>query len=269
MRTMFAAISVLALLGCDKPRSGSIGDPGASAAEQAPTPSGEPAAAPAEAVLIEENSPALEFTFGWPADAAAIPALDRRFRQDLVKARAETSANAVADMRLAKGEGREFHRHSFSRTWSTAGRSGRLLSLEVMTGFFTGGAHPNSGVDSLLWDRQAGREIGVADLFEPPTRFAELVSADYCRALDAERLDRRQGEQLEGDFAQCPSLSDLAIVPADADNDGRFESVRFVAAPYVAGPSAEGEYEIALPVTPRLVVAMKPGYRSSFEPQLQ
>ena len=43
----------------------------------------------------------------------------------------------------------------------------------------------------------------------------------------------------------------------------------FVASPYVAGPYVEGEYEVELPVTARLIEALRPEYRESFEAQRQ
>lgn len=223
----------------------------------------------AKAVTVSSRSDALDFSYSWPAQAAAIPALNRRFRADMEKTRAEALRNARGDMASARQDRRPFHSHEFSRSWTAAGDSGQLLSLESKTSFFTGGAHPNSGVDSLLWDRQANREIGVADMFDPPTRFAELVSFAYCQALDAERLKRREGAKLDGEFDQCPNLSDLALVPTDADADHRFESIRFIASPYVAGPYVEGEYDVPLPVTSPLIAAMKPEYRASFEAQRQ
>ena len=57
--------------------------------------------------------------------------------------------------------------------------------------------------------------------------------------------------------------------PVDKDKDGRFDEVEFVASPYTAGPYAEGEYELVLPVTRQLIAAIKPVYRASFEAQRQ
>lgn len=260
---MTSAFLALAMVGCSQPAPTAAERAKPAAQTVAPVPTA------ARAVSIEDKTAVLEFAYAWPAEAAAIPALDRRFHEDMAKTKAEALTNARADARTAKADGREFHGHDFSRSWTTAGQSPRLLSLEGATGFFTGGAHPNHGLDSLLWDRAAGREIGVADLFDPPTRFAELVSIAYCQGLDAERSKRREGETLEGDFAQCPSLSDLAIVPTDADGNGRFESIRFMAEPYVAGPYVEGEYDIPLVLTAELIAAMKRDFQSSFEVQRQ
>lgn len=228
-------------------------------------------AAPADArpVKIERNSPTLEFSYEWSAEAAAVPALDRRFRTDADKALREAQGNALEDQAFARRQKRDFNPHFFSRSWSTLGQSRRLLSLEGATGTFTGGAHPNSGAGSLLWDRVLKREVTLASLFLRPGSFSSLTRSTYCRKLDTERRKRRQGEKLGGDFDECPPFRDLAIMPADADRDGRFERIRLVASPYVAGPYAEGEYEIDVPVTRQLMAAMKPVYRGSFEPQRQ
>jgi hypothetical protein len=46
-------------------------------------------------------------------------------------------------------------------------------------------------------------------------------------------------------------------------------NVHLIAAAYLAGPYAEGEYDIVLPVPPQLVRLIKPQYRSSFQAQRQ
>jgi hypothetical protein len=66
-------------------------------------------------------------------------------------------------------------------------------------------------------------------------------------------------------FDDCPGLDDIAIIPTDKDGNGRFERLMLVASPYVAGPWAEGSYEIELGVTSDLIAAIKEEYRAGFE----
>jgi hypothetical protein len=66
-------------------------------------------------------------------------------------------------------------------------------------------------------------------------------------------------------FDDCPKLDEIAIIPTDKDNNGRFDLLTLVASPYVAGPWAEGDYEIELAVTPDLISGLKNEYRDSFE----
>jgi hypothetical protein len=230
---------------------------------------GLPAASAAAPVKVERNSKALEFTYEWPSEAAAIRALNQRFRTELGTAFRRASADANDDEKLAKEQKREFHPHFYSMTWTKAGQTPALLSLESELGVFTGGAHPNAVYGALLWDRRLGREIKFDDQFIQPAAFAKLARAPYCKKLDAERLKKRQGEKLGGEFDKCPPFSDLAIAPADSNGDGRFDIVRFTASPYTAGPYAEGEYVLELPVTRQLMAAIKPRYRPSYQPQRQ
>jgi hypothetical protein len=220
-------------------------------------------------VKVQRDSKALEFSYEWSAEAAAIPALDKRFRTDLAKAYKEAVANAREDQKLAREQKRDFNPEYYSRVWSTAGQSSRLLSLQSELGTFTGGAHPNTSYDALLWDRRLGKAIAMGALLTGRGNLAALTGTAYCKALDAERKKRREGEKLGGEFDQCPKFTDLAIAPIDKNKDGRFDAIDFVASPYVAGPYVEGEYELELPVTSRLIAALKPEYRSSFEVQRQ
>jgi len=219
---------------------------------------------------VVRNNAALEFSYEWPAQAAAIPALDLRFYKEAKKALAEARANAIEDQKLAREQKRDFNGHYYSMMWSSAGETQRLLSLQSEFGTFEGGAHPNRSYNALLWDRALGREIKIEDQFIRTGSFAALTRSLYCKALAKEQLKRREGGKLDlPEFNECPKYSDLAIAPVDKDKDGRFDTIAFMASPYVAGPYAEGEYENELPVTRQLMAAMKPAYRASYKPQRQ
>ena len=210
-----------------------------------------------------------DFSYSWSNEVAAVPALVKRFSADMRTRRAGTVAGGKEFNAARKKMGDAPAGYLHSTAIETAGQSARLLSLEIAVANYSGGAHSNYGYDSLLWDRRASREIKLDDLFIRPAGFAKLTRAAYCKALDAERLKRREGERLEGEFGQCPPFSDLAIAPVDEEGDGRFERISFIAAPYTAGPFSEGEYALELPVTRQLMAAIKPLYRASFEPQRQ
>lgn len=224
------------------------------------------AAAP---VKIQRNSMALEFSYEWPAEAAAIPALQRRLRAQMEKDFRQARNDASEDQAASRQNHFDFHQNSFSLKWTSAGQSPRLLSLQSETDSYAGGAHPNSSYGALLWDRRAERPITVPALFASSAAFAALTRASFCSSLTAERLKRRSGEKLGGEFDSCPQYADLAIAPLDRNANGRFDAIGFVASPYVAGPYVEGEYEIIVPVTTKVIAALKAPYRSSFEAQRQ
>jgi peptidoglycan-N-acetylmuramic acid deacetylase PdaC-like protein len=225
--------------------------------------------ASAAPVKIAHNSPALEFTYSWPSEAAAIPALDRRFRSESAAAYRRQLTLARSDQKIYREQGRASVSDFYLKNWTTVGRTPRLLSLQYQHSAYTGGAHPNTDYGALLWERRTSRPIPVSALFLRSGALQSLTRSAYCNALDAERLKRRQGETLEGEFGRCPALADLAISPLDKDRNGRFDAIQFVASPYTAGPYAEGAYAIILPVNRGLISAIKPGYRSSFEVQRQ
>ena len=174
------------------------------------------------------------------------------------KTKAELIAGATEGKAFRDKEGYPFNAYSSESNYSTAGRSARLLSLAADVSSYTGGAHGNHGTSGLLWDRRSATEIKVADLFAEPSNRDRLLTQRWCDALNKAREEKR-GEPVGGDsmFDDCPKLDEIAIVPTDKDENGRFESLVLIASPYVAGPWVEGSYEINLPVTADLLTARK------------
>ena len=224
------------------------------------------AASAPKAFAVDERNALVEFHFGWSAEAAAVPQLVERFRSQMLKSKAELIAAAEEDKAFREREGFDFNAFMSTTDYETAGQSARLLSLSVESGSFTGGAHGNYGVGSLLWDRVDKKEIQPSDLFAEPANMDRLLTQRWCDALNKAREEKR-GEQPGGGgiFDDCPPLDKIAIIPGDEDGNGRFDRLMMVASPYVAGPWVEGAYEIELVATPDLVAALKGIYRTSFE----
>jgi hypothetical protein len=228
------------------------------------------AAAAQGPVKVERNGKALQFSYSWPAEAAAVPALDKQFRADAAKAYKDAALTAAENQKIYSEQKRDGAQDFYSMEWSTAGETPRLLSLQNQLSTFTGGAHPNTSYNALLFDRRLGKTIKVGALLTGRGNLSAVTRTAYCKALDAERNKRREGDKLDlPEFNACPKFSDLAIAPMDRNGNGKFDAIDYVASPYLAGPYAEGEYEIELPVTARLAGALKPEYRSSFEIQRQ
>jgi len=224
-------------------------------------------AAPAKPRKVEEKSDILEFSYSWPAEAAAIPGLNKQIEEELGRDRIEAQATAKED-KAGKESGTSFFAHSFSKEWKVAGDTPRLLSVLGEVGTFTGGAHPNSDYDGVIWDREAGRSISLADLFIERERAMKALSARYCKGLDEERAERR-GEVLPpspDDFSTaCPPLADQTVVAADSNRNGRFDMFQILLPPSVAGAYAEGGYQVDLKIDDSRLEALKPEYRGSFE----
>ena len=207
----------------------------------------------------------VEFNYAWPAEVTANATIVRRLRADLERSFKAAEATAVADRAAATGMNRPFVGHRYSRRWTTAGQSPRLLSLEGRLLTYTGGAHPDHGADSLLWDRSARAELRTANLFTSKSALDSLVRQPGCKILDAERAKRRGAAVGGGAFAACPSLDAMALVPSDGNRNRRFDHLRLIAPNGVAGPSGEGSYDINVAITPNMLAAIKPAYRAGFE----
>lgn len=233
-------------------------------------PAAKPAAPTAKAFVYDEKNELWEYHFAWSAEAAAVPQLVSRLKVEMQKTVSELKGAVDRGKAASKENGFPFNPYSMSIDYKTAGQSDRLLSLSVEAGSYTGGAHGNAGVSALLWDRAAARQIQFAELFAARPNMDRLLTQRWCDALNKER-EKKRGEPVGGGgmFDECPKLDEIAIIPSDKDGNRRFETLAMVASPYVAGPWAEGSYEIELEMTPELLAALKGEYRGSFEAQTQ
>lgn len=233
---------------------------------------------PKPAVTIAKETKAYSYDFSWSREAKQIAPLDALLRERVKESLEEIVGDAEDAYEDARKDGRWFPETGYISNWNyaTAGQSSALLSLAGEWFTYTGGAHGIFGATTLLWDRVAAKEIAVSDLFETVSEFALLHPA-MCDALKRERKEKRESEEeidtnfdaLDSAFNGCPKFDEVSSWIADEDGDGLFDTMMFAADPYVAGPYAEGAYEMKVPVTARLVSGLKPAYRESFEAQPQ
>ena len=64
-------------------------------------------------------------------------------------------------------------------------------------------------------------------------------------------------------FSDCIDPTDSTII-LGSSNGKAFDRIGVLVAPYEAGPYAEGEYEVTLPVNDAVMAAVKPDYRATF-----
>lgn len=220
-----------------------------------------------------EGDAARDFTYGWPAQVSAIAPLAAMLAQErdehLTKQRAEWEQSVEEFAHPQDGfQCISCVNRSYSKNWKVSAETPRFLVLTGETFTYTGGAHGNSFFDALAWDREAkggaGEALRPVDLFVDEVALENTAYGDYCQALlDAKREKLDIDITAMNPFDGCPSVSELVVVPLSSD--GRtFDSVRFLAAPYVAGSYAEGPYEFEIPITPALLEVVKPRYRAEF-----
>lgn len=228
----------------------------------------EEAAPPAKPFKVEEETSLYTFSYNYPAEAAAVPKLVERFEAEMKKLRADLIKGAKEDRDERAKSNFDYHAHDLQRSYETAGNTERLLSLDVGAYGFTGGAHGSSGSGALLWDYSPGKEVTVPELLQRGQSWTGAIRQPFCVLLDREREKRRQEPVKRDDlFGNCPRYDEVTVLLQDTDKNRRFDHILVTADQYVAGPYAEGPYEITLPITAAMIERLKPEYRPSFEPK--
>jgi hypothetical protein len=117
----------------------------------------------------------------------------------------------------------------------------------------TGGAHPNSGVDTILWDRTAKKRISIRPFFTEtvdggPTMKA--MQAGVVASLKAEKKKRGVEETADMDWFKAiePKLLRIgAVTLAPSTEASKSSGLTFHYPPYAVGPYVEGEYVAFVP----------------------
>jgi hypothetical protein len=214
---------------------------------------------------VAESTDLYEFDYSYPAEAGRIPALKAWLDRERDKARRQLIADATEGRASAKEGGFEYHAYAQGRAWEKVAETPRFLSLSAALYDYSGGAHPNHGYDSLLFDKQAGARLSPLDVFTSKPAFDAAIQPRFCTLLDQERSKRR-GETVVSDgsmFNDCIKPSEQTVI-LGSSNGRTFDKVGILIGPYAAGSYAEGDYEFTLPVTAALLSAVKPGYRGTF-----
>jgi hypothetical protein len=236
------------------------------AAESTPVPA-KPAGsqAQARAFKLEDKSEALDFSYIYPAQAAAIPAVASKLTEQMGKAKADALKAAQEDQKSAGEAGYPFRQHSLQTTWTVHADTPRFLGLVGETYVYSGGAHGMTAWSGLLWDKQAAKDVPVTALMTSQAAFAAAMSDRFCNALDDARAKKR-GEKVKrgaDDFSICVDPMKQVLTP-EAGKGGAIDRIRVMIGPYEAGPYAEGSYEIDVPVDAAMIQAIKPEYRAAF-----
>lgn len=228
-----------------------------------------PVAAPAARDIAEsEESELLSFGYAYPAAASAIAPLAAVLSADAKAQRAELDAAAREGQAAAKDADFPYRPHSYEMTWKVVADTPKFLSLSGDFATYSGGAHGMYGLRSLVWDKGAGRSLDGAALFVSPAALDKALGARLCDALNAERANRR-GEPVTVDaideFSRCISTAEATVL-LGSSGGGAFDRIGVWFGPYVAGPYAEGAYELDFPVDGAVMRAVRPVYRAAFAP---
>ncbi|MDB5454739.1 MAG: hypothetical protein JWP92_324 [Caulobacter sp.] len=153
-----------------------------------------------------------------------------------------------------------WRRHERQVHWSLTAEAPPLVGLRGEWVEDTGGAHPNHGTRTLIWDENAQAAVATAALFKPGTDRTGLNQA-ICDAVKAAK-PKRGGVPLDGLWA-CPSWTETPLALAPSTIPGKIGGLTALIGPYVVGPYAEGDYEVVAPLS-AFQAALAPGYADAF-----
>jgi hypothetical protein len=170
------------------------------------------------------------------------------------------AAKAETDRKASSGQ---FPWRPYNRQgqWFLAADAAPLVALRALWFEDTGGAHPNHGGASLLWDVAANREIQPKALFRPEADMSRLDKA-ICDAV-AQAKTHREGAAPLNDTFSCPKWSQTVLVPAPSATPGKIGGLTAIIDPYVVGPYSEGDYEVTVPVS-AFQGLLAPAYADAF-----
>lgn len=274
---MTRLVSLLALAGALAACNGDAGAGGAGP-EAVATPADSATAVPDNeapqtdsssngARAVSEETDDFLFEYSYPQQVGAIEPLAALLDRRLDQARALLARESGEARRQTREDGFPYNKHSFSAEWKVVADLPDWLSLSSDISTYSGGAHGNYTIESLVWDKTRLEAMDAIALFTSPAALEEALGDRFCDGLNREREVRREGvpEEALADtpFTDCPGIEELEVL-VGSSNRRTFNRMTLYAGPYVAGPYAEGAYEVNVTIDRAIRDAVKPEYREAF-----
>lgn len=267
-RFLWIAVPALALAGCDMNPNG--GDP-----EATPTPSVTATTSPTStgdghpvggARQISDETDTFLFEYSYPQEAGELPELAAWLDQRLDRQRAALARNSALGRERARDNGFPFNKYSSGTSWEVIADLPGWLSMSAALDSYQGGAHPNYGFDTIVWDKQASRPLEPIAFFISPEALDDALGERLCDALNAQRAERRGtpvDENSTDAFDACikPDETNLLL---GSRSGTTFDRIGIQIAPYLAGPYAEGSYEFSFDMDEDLLAIVRPEFRAAF-----
>lgn len=130
---------------------------------------------------------------------------------------------------------------------------GHYVSIVRSDYMNTGGAHPNSDVDTILWDTAAKKRISIRPFFTEtadngPTMTAMLKGVIASLNIEKKKRDAAETATAEWYKGLEPKLLKIgAATLAPSTEAGKSSGLTFHYPPYAVGPYAEGQYVAYVP----------------------
>jgi hypothetical protein len=258
----FAVFGLVATLAaCErKPASPSDAPPQAPVVASVAAPATAAPGPMARPLTFDQSDEAAKVVLRLPAEVASHPALHALLYDREAAGLKTFAAKAQADRKASDGKfpWRPYTRQS---QWFLAADAAPLVGLRALWFEDTGGAHPNHGGSTLIWDSAANREIQPRTLFRPDADMSVLDKA-ICDAV-ARAKTHRDGATPLNDMFSCPKWNQTVLVLAPSTMPGRIGGLTVLIDPYVVGPYSEGDYELVVPAS-AFQGLLAPAYAAAF-----
>ena len=115
------------------------------------------------------------------------------------------------------------------------------------------GAHPNTDVNTILWDMATKKRISVRPFFTETSDNGQTLTAMRKAVVGALNAEKKRRGADETATAECykelkPTLLKIgAVTLAPSTEAGKSSGLTFHYPPYAVGPYAEGQYVVFVP----------------------
>ena len=234
-------------------------------ASKPPAPPESPAPEAVRYESLDETDGEFRFSYNWPAQVTAIPALSAMLTKERSTLYDEWQAKWTGAKKDVPSDCQACRTYSYGKDWQVVTDIERYLSLSAQVTTYTGGAHGMLVFDSAVFDRKTGALLDPVNMFRSKEALNAAVKDAFCAQLDRGRAKKRGGRDIGGTFSECiEPVANSAVILGSASGQ-RFDRIGFLIPPYNAGPYAEGSYEVTLNLTPAILDAVRPEYRRSFQ----
>jgi len=183
------------------------------------------------------------------ADAALAADCLAEGKKWIDKNAAEAESSRKQDPAMFRNGGWSFERKYDTR--SVVG--GRYVSIVRSDYMNTGGAHPNSNLDTILWDSLTNKRISIRPFFTETADNGPAMTAMRKAVIASLNIEKKQRDSSETATAEWykgvePKLLNIgAVTLAPSSEPGKSSGLTFHYPPYAVGPYAEGQYVAFVP----------------------
>ena len=156
----------------------------------------------------------------------------------------------------------------YEQGWSLDADLPVLAAASSFIDYYDLSLRDGSDADAILIDRRLDRRIALGDLFTDQRRGLAMVQRDFCRNLRSQvRVRRRSEIPIAGMISrvadvECPAVGRHPVTLCA--EHGRITRMAAEVDEPDVGAFPVGDYSVEVAMTPAMIAALKPAYRSSF-----